>query len=1598
MYLSPTPKFRLARYRHLAVALLFLLSPGAFAVPGDEADPPMPPTSFGNLFEYGPNVRACRIGARDENSATIQFQSNYPFNRARYLNTSSVWSSWQSLSGHEYVCATPACLWFGGQVEIRGCTDSAGTNCSSACTVNVGPGVGGRPVVDPAGLPIPTAGHVGCAQSDHTNLKFVARWTGAPASGYPRVRDVDGNLIALSGSASTSAGVSTGTYTIPAGWTSGFAGTWTFEFQIDAGRTHLASVKVIEHCLNQPRVYQVDTGGTRTEVYDGSTLAIGAASRMVIETGNAGVELTNHVLDPATQTLGTVFTSTQPPAGTTITESWSEAANGWDGYAYTSPTVTVNLESVCPSGQRLVNGSCEACPDYKGCVAGVVTTTQWCSTGSPPSDARMVSYQSCVNGTTQNVTECVEGGDPDPADTPCPICGPTEHLVENSGVWSCVALTCPPGQFANAGRCEPCTDYQACSNGSLVTQQWCQPGPVPTDAVEVDYQACVGGTLTAQTACLDPGDTPPGNAREVDHQSCVDGTTQTVTACVAAGDPAPSDAPCTSCPSGQRLVAGSCEACPVYKVCSGDSLVDQQWCNAGSPPADATTVNVQWCDSGTTRTRTECVAAGDTPPADAPCSTCPAGQRLVGLNCEACPTYKVCSGNSLMDQQWCSTGSPPADATTISVQWCDSGTTRTRTECVAAGDTPPADAPCSTCPAGQRLVGLNCETCPTYKVCSGNSLVDRNWCQAGSPPADATLNTYKNCSGGVLNDVTECLSPGDSPTSDASRYSYRACNGNSLVTRYSCSPQSSATLESYRVCTGNSLANRTACVAPGGNAPASATTISVQWCDSGTTRTRTQCVAAGDSPPSDAPCTSCPPGQRLVGLNCEACPTYKVCSGNSLVDRDWCQSGSPPADASLNTYKRCTGAGNLVDTTECVAPGGTPTTDESRFSYKACDGTSLVDRYACSPRADATLNTYQQCTGAGNLSNVTECLNPGDIASLNEQRHSYKGCSGNSLVTRYSCSARADATLQNYKACSGSSLANRTACVLPGNNPPANASLNTYKRCTGAGNLSNRTECVPAGGTPSPDESRYSYQGCSGTSLVTRYSCSPRGDSWRHTYKACSGGVLSDRTECLDPGDSETPDAVRYSYKGCSGTSLVTRYACSAREDATLQDYKACSGSSLMNRTACVLPGNNPPADASLNTYKRCTGAGNLSNRTECVPAGGTPSPDESRYSYQGCSGTSLVTRYSCSPRGDSWTHTYKACSGAGVLSDRTECLDPGDTETPDAVRHSYQGCSGTSLVTRYSCSSRGNSWRHTYKVCSGAGVLSNRTECLDPGDSETPDAVRHSYQGCSGTSLVTRYSCSSRGDSWRHTYKACSGGVLSDRTECLDPGDSETADAVRHSYQGCSGTSLVTRYSCSSRGDSWRHTYKACSGGVLSDRTECLDPGDSETADAVVGTRTYCDGAEESTESVCGADRDDTPLHCGSGLVMNSDGCCETCTASNASGPSSCPSGQTLRLDTATCTNICEISCPSTPNTPMPASTSDGQWWEWNSDDDVCAWEEITIPQPAWIDECGTCGQVIGMPPTACRIYTSCGYRWDATLGWWVEYYSGSSYIQQFN
>ena len=1614
-------------------ALFLLLAASAAAVPGNERDPPMPPTDFGNLFDDGqPRVHDCRIANRMASQATIRFRSNYPYNRARYRTGTTTWSSPIPLSVHQYVCTAPNCLWLGGRVEIYGCVDAAGTNCPSRCTVDVGAGATGRPVVTPLGLPASVVGHVGCVQNGHSDVTFEASWIGTADSGHPRAYDSASNPIALTFLGSRGvAGAFIGRYSIPAGWTPGYEGTWEFTFDIGSGRRADVDVQVAEHCLAAPAVFQVDTSLVRTRVPDGSTVMVSTASQMVVESGNAGVTLTNHGLNPSTETLGALFNPAVPPPGSPAAAAWSEVGDGWDSRSYTSAETSVTLQAAavacvsdgthtfwlspaspsvvlpettadtnvavvrtdacagivgatpvitpgnlhtgfgtvpvtwnvlsgseaagwqvqasatialgrvqdsasfsgtgwpssgatlrvsraaptsCPPGERVVSGLCETCPDYEACVGGSVQTQQWCNAGSAPPDARMVSYRNCVAGSTQNITECVDGGDPAPTDAPCPTCVVGEHLVETAGVWSCEPISCAAGERLVAGVCEACPEYETCVGGSLQPAEWCNAGNPPADATSVNYQDCVAGVTQTLTACVEPGDPAPNDFVCPAAPTCAPTEVAVWDATVGANGAWVCNP--VSCPSGERAVAGVCEPCPTYQICSGNSLSTVQWCNPGNPPGDATL-----------------------------------------------ESYQVCSGNSLVSQTACvaAGGSAPGDSFTVSVQFCDSGTTRSRTECVAAGATPPSNAPCSTCPSGQRLVGVNCEACPTYQVCSGNSRVTVNWCNPGNPPSDATLNTYQRCSGGSLVNTTECLDPGETGTPDESRYSYRVCSGNSLVTRYACSPQTSATLNSYQACSGNSLVNRTECVPPGGSSTADATTVSVQFCDSGTTRTRTECVAAGATPPSDAPCTTCPSGQRLVAGSCEPCPTYRVCSGNSRVTVNWCNPGNPPADAILNTYQRCSG-GSLVNTTECLDPGETGTPDESRYSYSGCNsaGTALVTRYACSPQQNSTLNTYRRCSG-GVLSDTTECLNPGDIASLNEPRYSYRACVGGSQVTRYACTQRADEPLGTETYCSGSSTRTRSICgsdrdvrsatryycdgsnsrstTITGTCADDDDRSGTERYCSG-GSTRTRTRAGICGTVDNTGATEYYCDGSTSRSRSIAGCADADNRSATETY--CSGGSTRTRTVSGICADEDSRSATRWYCSGSSSYSTTLTGTCTDQDDRSgTEQY--CSGNSSRTRTVSGVCGTvdnrsvteqycqgttlrsrtltgtctTPPSPTATETYcsgsssrtRSITGCANVDSRsaTRWYCSGstslsttitGTCADDDDRSgTEQYCSGSSSRTRTRSGICGtvDNRSATRWYCSGSSSYSTTLTgtCTDEDDRSGTE------QYCSGSSSRTRTRAGICGtvDNRSVTEQYCQGT-TLRSRTltgTCTTP----PPPTATETY--CSGSSSRTRSitGCANV-DNRSATRYYCSGS--SERTTTLT-GTCTDDDDRSGTEQYCSGSSSrtrpvsgvcgtvdnrsATRYYCvgsSSRtstltgtctdDDDRSGTEQYCSGSSSRTRTRS---GICGTEDNRSATETFCDGEDSDSRVIIGtcADDDNRPSSCPSGQSLNSDGCC---------------------------------------------------------------------------------------------------------------------------
>ena len=1028
----------------------------------------------------------------------------------------------------------------------------------------------------------------------------------------------------------------------------------------------------------------------------------------------------------------------------------------------------------CPSGERLISGVCQPCPDYRVCSGGSLVTQQWCSAGNPPADSSMASYQACVAGTTQTVQTCIAAGVTPPADAPCPTCAPGEHAVERAGVWVCEPLSCPPGEYAHNGTCHACTDYEACVGGVQTTQQWCQAGTVPIDATTVAHQDCIGGTTQTVQTCVGPGDPTPTNF------ICPPAPTCAATE-VAEWDDNTDVWVCNplSCPPGERPVAGVCQTCPDYQVCSGGSLVTQQWCSAGSPPADATTANYQacvggslttqtaclnpgqsvpadattasqqWCDAGTTRTRTVCVDAGDIPPADAPCTTCPSGQRLVAGTCQTCPDYQVCSSGSLATQQWCSAGNPPADAQIVSFQWCDSGTTRSSSGCYGPSDTLPSDAPCPPqptcapgerpvwdplaynwacqgCPSGQRLVGGVCQTCPTYEACSGNSLVTRQWCSAGNPPADATT-------------------------------------------------------ANYQVCSGNSLVTRTACLDPGDSTPASATTASVQYCDSGTTRTRTECVDAGDSPSADAPCTSCPSGQRLVGLNCEPCPDYQVCSGNSLSTQEWCGSGSPPTDAYTVSRQWCD-SGTTRTRTVCVAGGGSAPANDP-----------------CPPRPSCSCGTAYWSGSSWRCPSTT----------------SYRYCNGNSLATGQWCvpddgPAPADARVVSYAICSGNALSNRSACVDAGDSAPASAWINTYQVCSG-GTLSSRTECLDPGDSATADDTVGTETYCGGSRTI----CGSDTDSRSATERYCQGSSSRSRTVYGTCTDEDNRSATRWYCQGSQSRSTTIYNTCLDDDDRSAtrhtcgggttiygtctdeQVYEAtewyCQGGSSRTRT---ISGTCTDNDTRSGTERYCQGS---SSRTRTVS--GICGTEDNR----------TATRYYCSGSSLQTTTLYGTCTddddrpsscGSGYVMNSSGCCEPcSAVDTYCGGTRPISGCTDT------------DSREATETYCSG-GSTRTRTIYGTCTDRDVRAATRYS---CSGSSLQTSTLTGTCTDEDDRPSNCSSGYELNSDGCCEACSSTETycvgSSTRTRSISGCADVDSrsATRTYCDSNANAQTTTITAC-------------------------------------------------------------------------------------------------------------------------------------------------------------------------------------------
>ena len=477
---------------------------------------------------------------------------------------------------------------------------------------------------------------------------------------------------------------------------------------------------------------------------------------------------------PASATLATYQ---QCNAGTTVTLSACVDAGG-------TPPASTPCTPTCTANERLVAGVCEPCLTYEVCTAqtgsnrnSLKATRTFCDPGNPPTSARTRWNIMCRGGNSEGRWQCIgEGGlSSDPGDVPCagdrciyydgcrhsdgyvqsrmtrryyqcgsnPVQPPAPQVFSrlecrDRGTSSEVEYTryycVGPGGLASTSSVpanDPCstncTDYQACTSQSshganrsiTTTSTYCGTGSAPADAWTANRTYCNGGYDDTRTVCVGDGgfSSDPGNQ------------------------------PCASCSSTERLVGGVCEPCPWYYRCNGNSRQRVRWCNAGNPPADATTASFQSCVGGSTVTTNTCVPPGGSAPADSPCAPTegietycdPSGNaqtRPSGSSQDVDRRPSSCSSGQVLNGDSCCV----ADTSSATETYCDSsGNARTR-PIAGTQDVDNRDS-ASDCTSRQILNGDSCcvaRGTETYCDSSGN---------ARTRPASGTSNVDNRDSG-----------------------------------------------------------------------------------------------------------------------------------------------------------------------------------------------------------------------------------------------------------------------------------------------------------------------------------------------------------------------------------------------------------------------------------------------------------------------------------------------------------------------------------------------------------------------------------------------------------------------------------------------------------------------------------------------------------------------------------------------------------------------------------------------------------------------------------------------------------------------------------
>ena len=1511
----------------LAALAIALLSGTAWALPDNPRDPPLPPSTAGNLYESGRwTVHSCQIGSKISTQATINFTSNYPRTEVSYWQPTATWSTWQRITGTTYTCTAPNCLWGGAQVRIRGC-DGGGVCQAPGCTMRLGVAPGGPPAISPVALPAASTTGAGCAQTDHSTVRFEARWVGAPTSGYPQAEDEGGNALTLTEvSRGPVGGVEVGTYTFPAPTTWSDGDLWKFTFSLSASRENESTVQVRDNCLQPPIVQQVDAANNALALANGQQIQSAANLRLSVTSGNATMGLIAPALTPV-QVFDAVFNAPVVSTGNTDILSWVETGDAWDGQTYRSSAGTVEITGApCQSGLSAsywITGSSDFnLNDDTNWADGPLVETNACAPVGPgapvagPDIGVAVTWQVIAEGVGWRVQARAAQN-----------LGLVSSTADYSGgLWgggvTLRALrpapgSCPNGERLVGGICQPCPDYQACdASGNLITREHCTAGP------------------------------PTGDARIESHQTCSGGLTVLENVCVGEGGvvTVPADAPCTSCPTGQRLVGVNCEACPTYQACDASgNLVTLEHCTAGPPTGDARIESHQVCSGGLTILENACVGEGGvvTVPADAPCTSCGAGQRLVGLNCETCPNYQGCdaSGN-LATMQWCAAGNP-VDSYTRTYDFCNSGVTESRTECVGAGETPTTGAACPpqpVCAGGATATWTSgawvCPPCvdpvnpkswldpasgavnlPNSTEWVAARTMRTNLCPPVTPVAPINIGSDSEVRVGAGSAATgwpvEARALSSTGAVNDFYYWYDPAQGwNGSGTDWYFDVQRPAVvltcLPADEPSCASGLCGAAVCSSGVWSCPATATET---FCSGSSSNARTICGSVDN----DVRPSNCPPGQSLnsdgccssrgtetycVGENVQTRPASGLndvdsrplsCPTGETLNSDGCCAAVIPPGRGTETY--CVGenvntrpaagtvdvdnrpsscsSGEVFNTVGCCGPRGIETyCDASGTALtRPASGTVDVDSRPASCPSGEAFNSDGCCESRGT---ETYC----DSSGVAQTRPA----SGTSNVD------------SRPSACGSSDVLNADRCCVPrGTETYCVGESRATRPASGTSDVDSRPASCPPGQALNgdgccavvipPNRGRETYCDANGIARTRPASGTSDVDS---RPSSCPSGQVFNSDGCCASRGTET-------YCDASGNAQTRPASGAANEDSR---PASCPSSDVMNSDGCC---------ASRGTQTYCDGSGNVQTR----PASGTSNVD-SRPS--GCGSSMVLNSNSC-------------CVGRGT---ETYCDSSGNAQTRPAsgtsnVDSRPSGCGSSMVLNSNSC-------------CVARGT---ETYCDSSGNAQTRPAsgtsnVDSRPSGCGSSMVLNSNSCCVA----RGTETYCNGATLATRpasgTSNVDsrPASCPSGQAL-NSDSCCEAVVCVkpSRPACNSPG--WVSTWNqsqcrwvsntsisrpSCPGGL----TATWDSGSCGWDCPGLGTETYCDAngnaATRPASGTSNVNSLDSASDCTPSQGLNSDSCCvakgtetycdangnvQTQPASGTSNvdsrPASCPSGEVM-------------------------------------------------------------------------------------------------------